>query len=93
MKVGLSAVSKLIILEGSITLDGVEHIGEIDCRELTGDHDLTVNGSYDFRAMTPADHEYVKKKLVTEKDSEILNLQAEVVELEYQKALEVMKNV
>jgi hypothetical protein len=97
MWVRLDNVSKLIILNGSITLDGVEYTDEVDCREIDGDHELTVNGEFDFRPMTQSDRDYVialkQEKIREEKDEEILNLQAEVVELEYQKALEVMTNV
>lgn len=99
MIVNFDKVSKIIIKEGNVTIDGVEYTEDINCREIEGLHDLVVNGKVQFRQMKPADFEFVRhEKLARQKveieevkDSEILNLQAEVVELEYQKALEVME--
>lgn len=40
MKVGLDQVSTLIVRTRSIFLDGTEYTSNVDCRELTGEHEL-----------------------------------------------------
>lgn len=83
MFVGLDNVSKLIVLRGSILLDEIEYTGEVDCRELTGEHDLKVYGEFDFRPMTQDDYSYLQSKIKAEKDTVIDSLTVEILETEY----------
>ena len=79
----LTGVSRLIVKSGEIFLDGVSHTCDIDCRLLTGEHDLVVDGEFDFRNMTPDDYLYVQNHINSVKQSEIDALTVEILETEY----------
>lgn len=84
MWTNLDGVSKLIVKSGEVLLDGVSYTTDIDCRLMTGEHELIINGEFDFRNMNQDDYEYVKQMVIGEKQLEINALILENVESQYQ---------
>lgn len=82
--VGLDNVSKLIVLSGSIVLDGIEYTDEVDCRELTGEHELEVKGEFDFRPMTDDDRAYLRVKAQTQHTAELAGVTMELLSAQYE---------
>ncbi len=79
----LTGVSRLIVKSGEILLDGVSYSTDIDCRLINGEHELIINGEFDFRNMSPDDYLYVQNHINSVKQSEIDALTVEILETEY----------
>ena len=84
MWTNLDGVSKLIVKSGEILLDGMSHTTDIDCRLMTGEHELIINGEFDFRNMNQDDYQFVSHSIKQEKQTEIDGLTVELLETEYQ---------
>lgn len=71
--VNFNGVKELVVRSGTVTIDGKEYIGFIDCSDIIGEHDFSYTGEFSIISYSSGESKILNQKYI-ELQNQIDNL-------------------